>query len=93
VLALHPAVRDAAVVAEPDPRYGERVCAFVVLQQGTLLDLAAVQYHFAAAGIARQKTPERLLVVDELPRTASGKVRKPDLRALLQCVMERDGPR
>ena len=91
VLALHPAVRDAAVVAEPDPRYGERVCAFVVLDPGALLDLAAVQRHFAAAGIARQKTPERLLVVDELPRTASGKVRKPDLRALLRCVMERDG--
>jgi acyl-CoA synthetase len=91
VLALHQAVRDVAVVAEPDARYGERVCAFVVLQQGTLLDLDTVQRHFAAAGVARQKTPERLLVVDELPRTPSGKVRKPDLRALLQCVMQREG--
>ena len=83
VLATHPAVRDVAVVAEPDARYGERVCAFVVLQQAATLDLSAVLRHFAAAGVARQKTPESLHIVDELPRTASGKVRKGELRARL----------
>ncbi|MFL6698050.1 MAG: AMP-binding protein [Vitreoscilla sp.] len=91
VLARHRAVRDVAVVAEPDPRYGERVCAFVVLDHQALLDLDAVQRYFAAAGIARQKTPERLVVVDELPRTASGKVRKADLRALLRCGIRPGG--
>jgi acyl-CoA synthetase (AMP-forming)/AMP-acid ligase II len=80
VLATHPAVQDVAVVAQPDPRYGEKVCAFVVLHSGGTLDLAGVQEHFAAAGVARQKTPEGLHLVNELPRTASGKVKKGELR-------------
>lgn len=80
VLATHPAVRDVAVVARPDVRYGERVCAVVVLHEHTALDLSAVQAHFAAAGMAKQKTPEYLCIVEELPRTPSGKVRKGDLR-------------
>ncbi|NUY04924.1 AMP-binding protein [Paraburkholderia youngii] len=83
VLATHPAVRDVAVVARPDARYGERVCAVVVLHEHTSLDLSAVQTHFAAAGVAKQKTPEHLCVVSELPRTASGKVKKGDLRKQL----------
>ncbi|TDN59180.1 AMP-binding protein [Paraburkholderia sp. BL10I2N1] len=81
VLATHNAIRDVAVVAQRDSRYGEKVCAVVVLQKGSTLDLATVQRHFAEAGVARQKTPENLLIVEELPRTASGKVRKGDLRA------------
>jgi acyl-CoA synthetase (AMP-forming)/AMP-acid ligase II len=80
VMASHPAVRDVAVVAMPDARYGEKVCAFVVPQPGQRLELAEVQRHFAGAGVARQKTPEALFLVDDLPRTASGKVRKADLR-------------
>ncbi|NUY29155.1 cyclohexanecarboxylate-CoA ligase [Paraburkholderia sp. JPY303] len=85
VLATHPAVRDVAVVAQPDARYGERVCAVVVLQEHTSLDLSAVQTHFAAAGVAKQKTPEHLCVVSELPRTPSGKVKKGDLRKQLSA--------
>jgi non-ribosomal peptide synthetase component E (peptide arylation enzyme) len=69
-----------AVVGQNDSRYGEKVCAVVVLQKGAFLDLASVQKHFSEAGVARQKTPESLYIVAELPRTASGKVRKPDLR-------------
>ncbi|RSN64341.1 class I adenylate-forming enzyme family protein [Actinomadura sp. WAC 06369] len=80
LLAAHPAVAEAAAVAEPDGRYGERVCAFAVLRAGAELDLAAVRAHFAALGAARQKAPERLVVVDVLPRTAAGKVRKHVLR-------------
>jgi acyl-CoA synthetase len=80
VLATHPAVRDVAVVAQPDQRYGEKVCAVVVLHEHASLDLAAVQTHFASAGVAKQKTPESLRIVAELPRTPSGKVRKGDLR-------------
>jgi acyl-CoA synthetase len=80
VLATHAAVQDVAVVAQPDARYGEKVCAFVVLRHGGTLALADVQRHFAATGVARQKTPESLRLVDELPRTASGKVKKGELR-------------
>lgn len=83
VLATHPAVRDVAVVAQPDARYGERVCAVVVLHEHAALDLSTVQTHFAAAGVAKQKTPEHLCIVAELPRTPSGKVRKGDLRKQL----------
>jgi len=84
VLATHPAVRDVAVVAMPDARYGEKVCAFVVAEPGQLIALDHVQRHFAAAGVARQKTPEALFIVDDLPRTASGKIRKADLRQRLR---------
>lgn len=80
VLATHPAVAEGAVVAAPDPRYGELVAAVVVLEPGANLTLADVRAHFESSGLARQKTPERLVVVDALPRTALGKVRKADLR-------------
>jgi acyl-CoA synthetase (AMP-forming)/AMP-acid ligase II len=83
LLAAHPSVAEAVVVAEPDDRYGERVCAFAILHPGASLDLDAVRDHFAAAGAARPKTPERLIIIDTLPRTAAGKVRKTELRATL----------
>lgn len=84
VLLAHPAVAEAAIVGMPDPSYGERVCAFIVLREGQALELSAVQLHFTQAGVARHKTPEFLRIVDELPRTAAGKVRKAELRARLQ---------
>ncbi len=85
VLSRHPAVDDVAVVAEPDERYGERVCAFVTLREGHELALEAVQRHFAEAGVARQKTPERLEIVAAFPRTAAGKIKKFALRDRLRA--------
>ena len=76
-------VRDAAVVGGPHPRLGEQVCAFLVLQPGAVVGLAEIDAHFAARGVARQKTPERIEIVDDLPRNAAGKVLKPELRARL----------
>lgn len=84
ILAEHAAVADVAVVGAPDPLYGERVCAFVVLRTGAALSLSDIRAHFSTAGIARQKTPERLEIVDSLPRTATGKARKAELRQRLQ---------
>lgn len=80
VLLSHPAVVDAAAVAAPDERMGEVVRACVVLAEGAALTLDDVRGHFAGAGIARQKTPERLSILPELPRNASGKVLKHELR-------------
>lgn len=80
VLMAHPGISEAAAVGAPDERFGERVCAFVVLSPGHRLNLSDVQAHFEASGLARQKTPEDLRIVDELPRTASGKVQKQLLR-------------
>jgi acyl-CoA synthetase (AMP-forming)/AMP-acid ligase II len=84
VLAEHEAVADVAVVAAPDPVYGERVCAFVVLRPEATLSLADVRAHFSTVGITRHKTPEQLEIVDSLPRTATGKARKAELRQRLR---------
>jgi acyl-CoA synthetase (AMP-forming)/AMP-acid ligase II len=81
LLITHPAVADVAVIAAPDPVMGERVCAVVVTRPGSSFDVAQARAHFAAAGVARQKTPEVVMLMDELPRTPSGKVRKDALRA------------
>jgi cyclohexanecarboxylate-CoA ligase len=80
----HPLVQEAAAVAAPDGRLGERVCVFAVAQPGTTPTLADVQEHFRAAGLARQKTPEMLILVDTLPRTPAGKVQKFVLRDQLE---------
>ncbi|MGW2824311.1 AMP-binding protein [Streptomyces sp. NPDC001443] len=83
ILATHPRVRHAAVVAEPDPRYGERVAAFVVLDEGAL-EVEEVRELFARHRVAPQKAPERIEVVADLPRAPSGKVRKFELRNRLR---------
>ncbi len=81
VLAKHPKVMEAAAVAVPDAKYGERVCAFVVVRnERDPLTVDEMSEHFRAAGIAKQKTPERLELVSELPRTLAGKVQKFKLR-------------
>lgn len=79
-ILTHPAVAEAAVVSAPDSRHGEMIVAVVVLREGAELDLEALRTHFAESGLARQKSPERLIVVEALPRTALGKVRKDQLR-------------
>jgi len=80
VLMQHPSVGEVAVVAMPDSLYGERACAFVVLRDAATLTLADVRAHFDAAGVSRQKAPERLELVATLPRNLSGKVLKFKLR-------------
>jgi cyclohexanecarboxylate-CoA ligase len=77
VLEAHPAVRQAAVVGEPDARLGERVCAFVVASAP--FDLAACRAWFDQQGVAVFKTPERVVQLNELPLLAAG---KPDRTAL-----------
>lgn len=86
ILSTHPAVAEVAAVGRPDDRYGERVAVFVRLHPGGTLSLDDVRDHFAASGAARQKTPEHLEVVDDLPRGMSGKVRKVELRDRLREV-------
>ncbi|HEY2302227.1 MAG TPA: AMP-binding protein [Acidimicrobiales bacterium] len=83
VLFSHPLVSEVAVVAMPDPVLVERVCAFVVPVAGGELTLADLVVFLDGVGLARQKYPERLELVAELPTTASGKVQKFVLRQLL----------
>jgi acyl-CoA synthetase (AMP-forming)/AMP-acid ligase II len=89
VLHTHAAVREASVVAMPHPRLGEGVCAYVIARGGEAPSPEALAAHVAASGLARQKIPERFELVEDFPRTASGKVRKDMLRADIKAKLER----
>jgi len=84
VLATMPGVRESAVVAMPDPALVERVCAFVEAKPGHDISLESVTAYFREQGVARLKTPERVILVEAFERTATGKVRKTDLRQQLR---------
>ncbi len=70
VVATHPAVAVAAAVAMPDRVFGERVCVYVELKVGQSLDLPALVDHMLALGASKELLPERLEVLDELPRSS-----------------------
>ena len=80
LLFKHPAVLSAAIVGYPDARLGERGCACLVLRPGARLDLAGVQGYMAGCKVAKQYWPERIVILDDLPRTPSGKIQKFKLR-------------
>ena len=80
LLAEHPAVAEVAIVAMPSPVTGEKGCAFIIARPGKTIDLAEIKRFLDSAGLARQKFPEHVVLVDDLPRVASGKVRKDVLR-------------
>jgi len=82
LLYKHPAVAAVAIVGFPDVRLGERGCAFIVPRAGTTIDLAVVQGYLEGARMAKQFWPERVELVAELPRTASGKIQKFKLREI-----------
>ena len=91
VLHAHPAVEEASVVAMPHARLGEGVCAYVILRSDAVADADALAAHVAASGLARQKIPERFEIVSELPRTASGKIRKDQLRLDIKAKFAAQG--
>lgn len=83
VLAEHPAIDTIAVVALPDEVRGELVCAACTVKPGQRFDFSEMTSFLNASGLARQKFPERLEVLAALPMTASGKIRKSELRQTL----------
>ncbi len=81
LIGTHPDVRDVCVVAVPDSEVGERAAAAVV-SSNPALRAADLLTFLADQGLARQKHPERIRIVDELPRTDSGKIQRSAVGAL-----------
>jgi long-chain acyl-CoA synthetase len=81
VLAAHPGVAGVAVVGVPDERLGQRVVAAVEPSPGSALS-EDILLQTCAAGLARYKVPDRIAIVDSLPRTSMGKVRRNQIRSL-----------
>ncbi|MCS1309526.1 medium-chain fatty-acid--CoA ligase [Escherichia coli] len=94
ILLQHPKIHDACVVAMPDERLGKRSCAYVVLKAPHhSLSLEEVVAFFSRKRVAKYKYPEHIVVIEKLPRTASGKIqkfllRKDIMRRLTQDVCE-----
>lgn len=83
MIAAHPNVRRVAVVGRPDERLGERICAVVVPAE-TPFTLEELNAWLRDQGLSDRKLPESLVVVEQMPVTAAGKIRKNDLRRNLE---------
>ncbi|EFW56188.1 Long-chain-fatty-acid--CoA ligase [Shigella boydii ATCC 9905] len=91
ILLQHPKIHDACVVAMPDERLGERSCAYVVLKAPHhSLSLEEVVAFFSRKRVAKYKYPEHIVVIEKLPRTASGKIQKFLLRKDIMLRLTQD---
>jgi cyclohexanecarboxylate-CoA ligase len=84
LLATHPAILEVAVVASPDAVAGEIACAVVRVRPGVAPPgLPELTSHLLGLGLSKRKLPERLVIVADFPRTASGKILKRAVKALV----------
>jgi len=79
VLSDHPAVAEVACIGVEDDKFGQRLLAFVVLREGQTADQDVLHGH-VRSNLARYKVPREVVFLDELPRTATGKVLKRELQ-------------
>lgn len=86
-----PKVRSVAVVAMPDPVFGEKACAFIIVQPRQTLTLAELSRFLLGCGIAKFKLPERLEIVEEFPVSPAGKVLRRKLREMIEDKLTTGG--
>jgi fatty-acyl-CoA synthase len=79
-LAAHPEVAEATVLGVDDEQYGQRLAAFVVLTAGASATPDSLKQH-VRQNLANYKVPREILVLDELPRSSTGKILRNELRA------------
>jgi len=84
ILISHTKITDVAAVGMPDDILGERTCVFVVAQPGETLDLTEVKAFMHDRGVAIYKWPERMELIDAIPRNPTGKILKAPLRERLR---------
>ena len=87
-VTTHPAISVAAAVAMPDPVFGEKVCLYTEVADSKSIDLPELIEYLLAQGVSKELLPERLIVVDELPRSSGGKIAKGRLREDIRVRME-----
>ncbi|MBI2990928.1 MAG: AMP-binding protein, partial [Deltaproteobacteria bacterium] len=90
LILAHPAVKNAACVAMPDPILGERMCACVILRGGGALTLDEIVAFLAGQEIARHKLPERLEIMEDFPLSPFGKVSKKELAERIALKLRAD---
>jgi acyl-CoA synthetase len=84
----HPAIAIAAAVAMPDPVFGEKVCLYAELTDSERIDLPELVEFLLAQGVSKELLPERLVVVNKLPRSSGAKIAKGRLRKDIRARME-----
>jgi 2,3-dihydroxybenzoate-AMP ligase len=87
----HPAVKSACLVAMPDPVFGEKACAFVILREGESLTFEELIAFLRSLQIASYKLPERLEVVAQFPLSPVGKILKRELRDAIAARLDGEG--
>ncbi|MBW1998034.1 MAG: AMP-binding protein, partial [Deltaproteobacteria bacterium] len=92
LIRRHPSVERVAVIGMPDPRMGERACAYVVTRKGKDLTLEEMVAFLKERGAGVLLLPERLEIVDTLPVTGVGKVDKKLLRKDIEKKLKREMP-
>lgn len=80
IIQYHPKVLEVAVVGYPDPKMGEKACAYVALRKGESLKIDEIIDFMKQKDVAVFKLPERLEIIESLPRNPAGKVQKSKLR-------------